>query len=94
MLVIWNGKTAHRSQLVRDFADSSGGQLKKERLHVHATEMKPVEYIRGSLKTNEIPNLCPGHFAELEAAAKSALRRMRRRKPSITASWHQANLLA
>lgn len=54
--------------------------------------MNPVEYIWGYLNTHEIPNLRPDHFAELAAAAKCPLRRMRRSKPLITAFWRQAEL--
>lgn len=92
ILLIWDGLAAHRSRLVRDFVDSSGGRLQIERLPAYAPEMNPAEYIWGYLKTHEIPNLCPDHFAELGAAAKGALRRMRRRKPLITAFWQQAEL--
>lgn len=90
MLVIWDRLAARRSRLVRDFVDSLGGRLKIERLPAYAPEMNPVEYIWGYLKTHEIPNLCPNHFADLGAAAKSALRRMRRRKPLLAAFWQQA----
>ena len=58
----------------------------------YAPELNPVEHIWGYLKENELPNLCPRELWELSAAARSALRRMRRRPTLVTAFWKQAEL--
>jgi transposase len=92
LLVIWDGLPAHRSALVRDFVAAQGDRLTLEWLPGYAPELNPVEHIWSYLKQNELPNLCPRELWELSAAARDALRRMRRRPTLVAAFWKQAEL--
>ena len=92
LLVIWDGLPGHRSRAVRDFVAAQGSRLTLEWLPGYAPELNPVEHIWGYLKERELPNFCPHHLGELSAAARSALRRMRRRSTLVTAFWKQAEL--
>lgn len=92
LTVIWDGLPVHRSRAVRDFVAEQKGAIELEFLPAYAPELNPVEYIWGYCKHHELPNLCPKDFAHLGYAARSALRRMRRRKPLITSFWKQAEL--
>jgi len=92
LLVIWDGLPGHRSAAVREFVAAQGDRLTVERLPGYAPELNPVEHIWAYLKQHEIPNLCPRDLSELSAAARGALRRMRRRPTLITAFWKQAEL--
>jgi transposase len=92
VLVIWDGATTHRSQMVRDFVADQNGRLTLERLPGYAPELNPVEYLWGYWKHHELPNLCPKDFWQLSEQARKALRRMRRRPRLVTAFWKQAEL--
>src|SRR5205085_2243294 len=45
LLIIWDGAKPHRSRLVRDYVESTGGRIVVERLPVYAPELNPVEYL-------------------------------------------------
>ena len=92
LTVIWDGLTAHRSRLVREFVADQDGAIELEYLPAYAPELNPVEYIWGYCKQHELPNFCPKNFAQLGWAAKDALRRMRRRPRLVTSFWKQAEL--
>ena len=78
---------------MRDFVAAQGRRLTLEWLPDYAPELNPVEHFWGYLKEHQLPNLCPRQIWELSAAARSALRRMRRRPTLVTAFWKQAELL-
>ncbi len=92
LLVIWDGLPGHRSAAVRDFVAAQGRRLTLEWLPGYAPELNPVEHIWGYLKEHELPNLCPRELWQLSAAARGALRRMRRRPMLVAAFWRQAEL--
>jgi len=92
LLVIWDGLTAHRSRLVKDFVAEHRKRLEVERLPAYAPELNPVEYLWGHWKQHELPNFCPKNFGELSHDARCALRRMRRRPTLVAAFWKQAEL--
>jgi transposase len=92
LLVIWDGLPGHRSTLVRDFVAAQGDRLALEWLPGYAPELNPVEHIWSYLKQHELPNLCPRELWQLSAAARDALRRMRRRSTLVMAFWKQADL--
>jgi len=92
LLVIWDGLRSHRSRIVRDFVDETGGRLELEFLPAYAPELNPVEYIWGHWKQHELPNFCPKNLWQLSIHARNALRRMRRRPTLVSAFWKQADL--
>lgn len=92
LTIIWDGLPVHRSRLVRDFVAQQKDRIQLECLPAYAPELNPVEYIWGYCKQHELPNFCPKDFAQLSWAARSALRRMRRRPPLVASFWQQAEL--
>jgi len=92
LLVIWEGLPGHRSVALRDFVAVQGDRLTLEFLPGYTPELNPVEDIWGYLKQHEIPNLCPRELSQLSTAARTTLRRRRRRPTLIAAFWKQAKL--
>lgn len=92
LLIVWDGLSAHKSKVTRDYIASQKGQIVVEYLPGYAPELNPVEYIWSYWKQHELPNVCPKDLWELDARSRDALRRMRRRPRLITAFWAQAEL--
>lgn len=92
VLIVWDGLTAHRSRLVREYVEAQRGAMQLEVLPAYAPELNPTEYVWGHLKTHEIGNLCAGHIAEVRAYASRRLRSMQRRPTLVRAFWKQAEL--
>jgi len=93
LLIIWDGLRAHRSHMVRDYAEQQGGDIQLEFLPAYAPELNPTEYIWGYLKTHEIGNLCARHVGEVRDLASRRLRSMQRRPALVRAFWTQAELV-
>jgi hypothetical protein len=89
---IWDGAPIHRSRLVQDYVQGTGGRILLERLPAYAPELNPVEYMGGNLKQHQIGNLIATQAWELSFAATAALRRMRRRRSIIVACYNQSTL--
>jgi transposase len=92
LTVVWDGAPIHRSRLVQDYVESTGGRILLERLPAYAPELNPVEYMWGNLKQHQIGNLIATQAWELSFAATAALRRMRRRQSIIVACYKQSTL--
>ena len=92
LLIIWDGARPHCSRLVRDYVDSTDGQIVVERLPAYAPELNPVEYLWAWLKRHALANFCPDTLTELHHGARSKLKSAQRRSTIITACWSQANL--
>ncbi len=75
---------------MHDFVAAQGDRLTLEWLPGYAPELNPVAHIWASLKQHDLPHVCPRELWALSAAARAALRRMRRRPTLVTAFWHQA----
>ena len=88
LTIVWDGAPIHRSRLVQDYVQGTGGRLLLERLPAYAPELNPVEYMWGNLKQHQIGNLIATQAWELSFAATAALRRMRRRR-SMKGQWGQ-----
>lgn len=92
LLVVWDGLPAHRSAMVKEYVQSLDGHVTVERLPAYAPELNPVEYIWAHLKHHELPNVCAKDYWSLGEAARTHLKRMRRRKSLIRAFWQQSSL--
>ena len=88
--IIWYRRSAHRSQLTRDFLTGPGERWWVEYLPGYAPERNPVEYIWAYGKQHALPNVCPKDYGSLDETARRTLKRMRRRPRLITAFWQQA----
>jgi transposase len=92
LLIVWDRLPAHKSRLVQEFIGHSEGYIETEHLPAYAPELNPVEYLWGYWKQHELPNVCPRDYWELDARARKALRRMRRKPRLVTAFWKQSSL--
>ena len=54
LLILWDGAKPHRSRLVRDYVDSTDGQIVIARLPAYAPELNPVEYLWAWLKRHAL----------------------------------------
>lgn len=92
LLVIWDGLKAHRSQLVRNYADRLNGHIQLAFLPPYAPDLNPVEYLWAWLKRHALANYCPNGLAELKTTARNQLRRAQHRPSILTSCWAQAEL--
>lgn len=92
LLIVWDGLGAHWSREVSNHIESLAGRVVVERLPAYAPELNPVEYLWAQLKQHEMANLSPKDLTELSAAARKALRKVKRSPRYIRAFWIQAEL--
>ena len=72
LLIIWDGLKAHRSKLVREYLDSTEGEVQMAFLPPYSPDLNPVEY-RGPGSTAGDGQLLPGrpHRAQHQHAPSS-----------------------
>jgi len=87
------GRRARRSNLVRDYLDSTQGHVQVAFLPPYAPDLNPVEYLWAWLKRHALANYYPNTLAELGATARNKLRSAQRRTSVIAACWAQAELV-
>jgi transposase len=92
VLLIWDRLSAHTSRMTRKWIEEQEGWIETEYLPAYAPELNPVEYLWRHWKEQELPNVCPRDWWELDDRARRALKRMRRRPRVIAACWRQAKL--
>lgn len=92
LLVIWDSAGIHRSRVVKNYIQSTRGQIVVDYLPGYTPELNPAEYLWGHLKQHQLANFCAKNGWELIFQATRALRRMRRRPSLIAACWKQAEL--
>jgi transposase len=92
LLILWDGARPHRSRLVRDYADSTEGDLQIRFLPPYAPELNPVEYLWAWLKRHALANFCPDTLAQLQQTARAKLKSGQRRSAIIASCWTQAEL--
>lgn len=92
LLVIWDGLKAHRSLLVRDYVDSTHGDIQIAFLPPYAPDLNPVEYLWAWLKRHALANYCPANLGELHSTSRAKLKSAQKRPTIIAACWKQATL--
>ena len=92
LLILWDGAKPHRSRVVRDYVDSTKGQIVIERLPAYAPELNPVEYLWAWVKRHALANYCPDTLDELHHGARAKLISAQRRSSIVAACWPQAEL--
>jgi transposase len=92
LLIIWDGLKAHRSRLVREYPDSTGGEIQMAFLPPYAPDLNPVEYLWAWLRRHALANFCPNNLDELNTTARAKLKGAQRRPSIIAACWIQAGL--
>lgn len=80
---------AHRSQLVRQYLDSTGGDFQVTFL---PPDLNPVECLRAWPERHALANCCPADLHELKHTARARLQGAQRRPSIITACWKHAGL--
>lgn len=93
LLIVWDGARPHRNHLVRDYLDSTEGDVQVAFLPPYAPDLNPVEYLWAWLKRHAMANFCPDRLAELHATARNKLKCAQHRPSIIAACWTQASLL-
>ena len=92
LLIIWDGLRAHRSKLVREYLDSTAGDIQMAFLPPYAPDLNPVEYLWAWLKRHALANFCPANLGALNTTARAKLKSAQRRPSIIAACWVQAGL--
>lgn len=91
LLVIWDGATIHRCQVVKDFLAKGGAKrIHLERLPAYAPELNPQEGVWNLLKRRELKNLCAVDFQQLETELVRAKERLRHRKTVLSQCFAHA----
>ncbi len=92
LLILWDGARPHHSRLVRDYVDSTDGDIQISFLPPYAPELNPVEYLWAWLKRHALANFCPDTLDELTHTARAKLKSGQRRRSIIACCWKQAEL--
>lgn len=92
LLLIWDRLSAHKSWLAQELIRTSEGWIEQLWLPAYAPELNPVEYGWAHLKQHGLANVCPRDWWQLNAEARRALRKIRRRRSLIPSFWKQAKL--
>jgi transposase len=92
LLIIWDGLKAHRSKLVREYLDSTNGDVQMAFLPPYSPDLNPVEFLWAWLKRHALANFCPANLDELNTAARNKLKSAQKRPSIIAACWIQAGL--
>ncbi len=90
LLIIWDGLKAHRSKLVREYLDSTGGDVQMAFLPPYSPDLNPGEFLWAWPKRHALANFCPNDFDELNTTARNKVKSAQRRPSIIAACWAQA----
>jgi transposase len=85
LLIIWDGATIHRSQVIKDFlAAGAAARIWLERLPGYAPDLNPDEGIWHYLKHVELRNVCCHDLRQLEQELTAAVERLSAKPEIIT----------
>ena len=76
VLLIWDGLPSHRSRRMTDWVASQRDWLSIEPLPGYAPDLNPTEQVWGSVKSNELANLCADTIGEVAQNAEDGLDRI------------------
>jgi len=94
LIVIWDGLSAHRSHVVKQFLRDGGAErIHLERLPSYAPELNPDEGVWKHLKVVEMKNLCCQNLGHLRRELRKAKERLRHKQEVITACFKQVGLV-
>lgn len=80
ILVVWDGSTIHRCQVVKAFvATPSGKRIQLEQLPGYAPELNPMEGVWNLLKRAELKNVCCLDLPHVQLELRRAKERLRHR---------------
>ncbi len=94
LLVIWDGASIHRGQVVKGFLKTPAGQrLHLVALPAYAPELNPAEGLWTLLKRGQLKNLFCEALWELQVELRLALARLRHRPTAIQGCIRHAGYL-
>ena len=76
ILVIWDGLPSHRSRRMTEWVAGRRDWLSTEPLPGYAPDVNPTEQVWGSVKSNELANLCADTIGEVAHSAEDGLDRI------------------
>lgn len=92
IIVSGDGLKAHRSKLVREYLDSTDGEVQMAFLLPYSPDLNPVEFLWTWLKRHALANFCPANLDALNVTARNKLKSSQHRPSIIAACWTQAGL--
>ncbi len=75
-MLLWDGLPAHRGRRMLDWVASQHDWLTVERLPGYAPDLNPTEQVWGSVKSNELANLCADTIGQVAEIAEDGLDRI------------------
>ena len=94
LLVLWDGASIHRGQVVKAFLTTAAGQrLHLVALPAYAPELNPAEGLWTLLKRGQLKNLFCEALWELQVELRLALARLRHRPAAIRGCIRHAGYL-
>ena len=91
VVVVWDGLTAHRAVIVRDWL-ADHPRFSVERLPAYAPELNPVEGLWAWLKGTQLANFCAGSLGPVVERARRGIKRARTHSPLLLGFLHKAGL--
>jgi DDE superfamily endonuclease len=76
VVLLWDGLPAHRSGRMRGWIAAQRHWLTVEPLPGYAHELNPTEHVWGSVKSNELANVCSDTIGEVARVAETGLDRL------------------
>jgi transposase len=76
VVLLWDGLPAHRGRRMLDWVASQHDWLNIERLPGYAPDLNPTEQVWGSVKSNELANLCADTIGQVAEIAEHGLDRI------------------
>jgi transposase len=76
VVLLWDGLPSHRSRRMRDWVASQRDWLRIEPLPGYAPDLNPTEQVWGSVKSNELANLCVDTIGDVADSAEEGLDRI------------------
>jgi transposase len=91
LLIIWDGASIHRSQVVKDFLAKGGAKrIHIERLPSYAPELNPQEGVWNLLKRVQLKNVCCLDLQHVQQELLHAKERLRHRKSILSQCYAHA----
>lgn len=76
-VLVWDGLPAHKSRAMKKYLSQQRQWLTVERLPGYAPDLNPVETLWGNIKGQELVNRCADDLAEIDAAVRDGMGRVR-----------------
>jgi transposase len=92
VLLLWDGLSCHKSNLMRSYLEGQSSWLTVERLPAYAPDLNPAEGLWANLKGKELANRCDLEIADTVPAARLGISRVGRHQQLLFAFLGQTGL--